>query len=85
MFKVFIVRYLVPDSYSTAIPTCECNIRCHRQLTRRMSLPPNPYYANISIRDTQVPQAIGDIISSYDAVVDLFASFENFLSKEVSG
>jgi hypothetical protein len=31
--------------------------------------------------DIQVPQAIKDISSSYDALVDLFASFENFLAR----
>ena len=32
-------------------------------------------------RDIQVPQAVKDISASYDALVDLFASFENFLSR----
>jgi hypothetical protein len=31
--------------------------------------------------DIQAPQAVKDISSSYDALVDLFASFENFLSR----
>ena len=32
-------------------------------------------------RDIQIPQAVKDISASYDALVDLFASFENFLSR----
>ena len=31
--------------------------------------------------DIQVPQAVKDVSSSYDALVDLFASFESFLSR----
>jgi hypothetical protein len=37
---------------------------------------PSPYICNI-----YVLQAVKDITSSYDALVDLFASFENFLSR----
>jgi hypothetical protein len=32
-------------------------------------------------RDIQVPQAVKDISASYDALIDLFASFENFLGR----
>ena len=32
-------------------------------------------------RDLQVPQAVKDVSASYDALVDLFASFENFLHR----
>ena len=32
-------------------------------------------------RDIQVPQAVKFVSASYDALVDLFASFENFLSR----
>ena len=32
-------------------------------------------------RDIQVPQAVKDVSASYDALIDLFASFENFLSR----
>ena len=31
--------------------------------------------------DLQVPQAVKDVSASYDALVDLFASFENFLNR----
>jgi hypothetical protein len=34
-----------------------------------------------SHRDIQVLQAVKDVSASYDALVDLFASFENFLSR----
>ena len=33
------------------------------------------------LRDIQVPQAVKDVSSSYDILLDLFASFENFLSR----
>jgi hypothetical protein len=33
------------------------------------------------LRDIQVPQAVKNISASYDALVDLFASFENFLNR----
>ncbi len=32
-------------------------------------------------RHTQVPQTVKDISASYDALIDLFASFENFLTR----
>ena len=32
-------------------------------------------------RDIQVSQAVKNVSTSYDALVDLFASFENFLSR----
>jgi hypothetical protein len=32
-------------------------------------------------RDTHVPQAVKDVSASYDALIDLFASFENFLTR----
>ena len=31
--------------------------------------------------DIRVPQAVKDVSSSYDALVDLFASFDKFLSR----
>jgi hypothetical protein len=39
---------------------------------------PNPSAYN---RDIQVQQTVKDIGASYDALVDLFASFENFLGR----
>ena len=33
------------------------------------------------LHDIQVPQAVRDVSASYDALIDLFASFENFLSR----
>jgi hypothetical protein len=39
---------------------------------------PNP---SAYIRDIQVPQAVKDISASYDALIDLFSSFENFLGR----
>lgn len=35
----------------------------------------------ICLSDTQVLQAVKDVSASYDALVDLFASFENFLDR----
>ena len=34
-----------------------------------------------NLRDIKVPQAVKDTSASYDALVDLFASFDNFLSR----
>ena len=39
---------------------------------------PNP---SVFSRDIQDPQAAKDVSASYDALIDLFASFENFLSR----
>ena len=41
-----------------------------------LSLIPSEYR-----RDIQVSQAVKNVSTSYDAIVDLFASFENFLSR----
>jgi hypothetical protein len=43
-----------------------------------VSHPPVP---STYFRDIRVPQAVKDVSSSYDALVDLFASFEKFLSR----
>jgi hypothetical protein len=61
-----------------AVPACESNIRWHGHPARRMSILPFP---SAYPRDTQVLQAVKDVSASYDALVDLFASFENFLSR----
>jgi hypothetical protein len=49
------------------------------------SLPYSPYVSPLIPFpypcDIRVPQAVKDISTSYDALVDLFASFENFLSR----
>jgi hypothetical protein len=37
--------------------------------------------SHLQISDICVPQAVKDISASYDALVDLFASFENFLNR----
>ena len=39
---------------------------------------PNPSAYNGDIQD---PQAVKDVSASYDALIDLFASFENFLGR----
>ena len=42
----------------------------------------SPYpITSVYRRDVQVPQAVKDVSASYDALVDLFASFENFLNR----
>ena len=42
----------------------------------------SPYpITSVNRRDVQVPQAVKDVSVSYDALVDLFASFENFLNR----
>jgi hypothetical protein len=62
----------------TAVPARESNIRWHGHPARRMSILPIP---SAYPRDTQALQAVKDVSASYDALVDLFASFENFLSR----
>ena len=42
---------------------------------------PHPLIPFGYLRDIRVPQAVKDITTSFDALVDLFASFENFLSR----
>jgi hypothetical protein len=71
-------EFFVPNGHSAAIPACESNILCHRHPTCRTS--PSPV-SSAYLRDIYVPQAVKDINASYDALVDLFASFENFLSR----
>ena len=39
---------------------------------------PNPSTYNCDVQD---PQAVKDVSASYDALIDLFASFENFLGR----
>jgi hypothetical protein len=63
---------------STAVPACESNIRWHGHPARRMPILPIP---SAYTRDTQVLQAVKDVSASYDALVDVFASFENFLNR----
>jgi hypothetical protein len=70
--------YTIADRYSTANATCECNIYWHFHPTRRMSHSP---ISSAHLRDIRVPQAVKDVSSSYDALVDLFAPFEKFLSR----
>ena len=36
---------------------------------------------SVYCRDIRVSQAVKDVSASYDALVDLFASFENFLNR----
>jgi hypothetical protein len=40
-----------------------------------------PITSAVYRRDVQVPQTVKDVSASYDALVDLFASFENFLNR----
>jgi hypothetical protein len=40
-----------------------------------------PLISSAYQRDIQVPQAVKDVSANYDALIDLFASFENFLGR----
>ena len=41
----------------------------------------SPPILSAYLRDINAPQAVKDISASYDALIDLFASFENFLNR----
>ena len=41
---------------------------------------PSPDFSGY-FRDISIPQAVKDISASYDALLDLFASFDNFLTR----
>ena len=69
--------FFVPYRHFTGIPACECNIRWHLHPTYRMSFSDPSSY----LPDIYVPQVVKDMSSSYDTLVDLLASFENFLSR----
>jgi len=70
--------YTIADRYSTAIVTYESNIYWDCHPNRRMSHSPTP---SAHFRDIRVPQTVKDVSSSYDALVDLFESFEKFLNR----
>lgn len=61
------------------IPACKSNIYWHCHPARRMSrLLRSHLYISVT---SKVPQAVKDIGASYDALVELFASFETFLGR----
>ena len=64
---------------STAIPTSKIHIRWLRHLTRRMSVFLRSHL-HIPLTSNFL-QTVNEMRASYDALVDLFASFENFLSR----
>jgi hypothetical protein len=72
------VGILIPDIYSTAITGGEGNICRNRYLTRCMSPSSflSPHYCDI-----QIPQAVKSVTESYDELLDLLGSFENFLCR----
>jgi len=62
---------LLPDTFYTAMPTRESNICCFCHPTRGRSLTPFP---SAYLCDIELPQAITDVSSSFDGLVDLFNS-----------
>ena len=56
-------------------------LRVQCSLASLSYLPYIPLSDPISMSLTLIPQAVKDISSSYDALIDLFASFETFLSR----
>ena len=67
-----------PNVYSIAIPTCKGNICRLRSLAQSTSISQSPLTYPC---DTSVNQAVKDVSDSYDALVDLFESIGNFLSR----
>jgi hypothetical protein len=66
------------DTVFAAVPTCEGHIRwiCHP--SRRMIL---LYSPRIHLNDTQVFQAVKEVSTSYDSLVDLLESIEHFIDR----
>jgi hypothetical protein len=64
--------------YSPALPTRKCDIRWLRQTSLRIIL----VYSRHKHRcDAQVYQAVKDVSTSYDALVDLLESIEHFMNR----
>ena len=78
MCNVVHCHFFVTHACFKAVSSCERNICCFRNLARRESLSPFPctHPCNASAN-----QAVKDVSKSYDALLDLFESIENFLSR----
>jgi hypothetical protein len=64
--------------YSAALPTCKRDIRWLRYPSLCMIL---IYFRHIHRCDMQAHQAIKDVSTSYDALVELLESIEHFMSR----
>ncbi len=64
--------------YSTAIPTRKSHIRWLRHPLLCMFL---VYFRHIHPCDMQAHQAVKDVSTSYDALVDLLESIEHFMNR----
>jgi len=76
--KMLIASVFPSNVYSIAIPTCKGNICRLRGLAHSTSISPSPLTYPC---DTSVNQAVKNVSESYDALVDLFESIGNFLSR----
>ena len=78
MSKAFTVRYLDTDVILQPFPPAKA---IFAGIAVLLAVGLSSSDSNTNLRDIQAPQAVKDINASYDALVDLFASFENFLSR----
>ena len=66
------------DTVFAAIPTREGHVRCICHPSRRMTL---LYFQLVHPSDMQVCQAVKDVSTSYDALVDFLESIEHFMNR----
>ena len=67
------------DIFETAISTCKCDLRGNRDPSRCKRYLIG--FLDLSLTGAHYVQAIKDVSASYDALVDLFESTENFLRR----
>jgi len=64
--------------YSTAFPTCKSDILCIRHPSLCMIL---VYFCHVHACDMQAHQAVKDVSTNYDPLVELLESIEHFISR----
>jgi len=64
--------------YYTAIPACECHFYRLGRSSCCMNL---VYFPHVRSCDTRLYQAVKDVSTSYDALVDLLESIEHFMNR----
>ena len=64
--------------YSTAFPTCKGDILCLRHPSLCMIL---VYFRHVHPCDMQAHQAVNDVSTNYDPLVELLESIEHFISR----
>ena len=65
-------------AYSTAIPSHKCHFYWHRHPSSRMSL---IHFPSVRPCDIQLFQAVKDVSTSHDALIDLLESIEHFMNR----